>query len=263
MRYLQKQRPLKGIPRKDILVAIVFLGVIGLLVVSALWAYRQYITTPPYVDKEKYPVRGIDISRHNGEIDFNKVADSGIDFVIIKASEGISHRDSLFSKNFEGARRAGIKTGAYHFFRFDKEGVGQAVNFLEAVGEKEPDMNLAIDVEAAGNPKNIPVETVKERLQSMVEYLNLLGYRVMIYTNNDGYYDYIADVLPGYPLWICRFKENPINAEWTLWQYDHHGKVPGITGDVDLNAFCGSKEDWDRFLRGAEWPYAVLPENTI
>ena len=249
MRYL-KTRPLR-----DIAVAFVFLLVICLLVISAVLAYRAYISTPPYVDEEKYPVRGIDISRHNGDIDFNKVANSGIDFVFIKASEGVTHRDPLFIKNLEGAKGAGLKTGAYHFFRFDGEGVEQALNFLGALGNNTLDMPLVIDVEDAGNPKGISHDLVRERLSAMVEYLNLSGLRVMIYTNIDGYYEYIAETLPGFPLWICRFKENPINAEWTFWQYDHHGRIDGIKSDVDLNAFCGSRDDWERFLSGDLWPY--------
>ena len=255
--YICIMRYLKPRPVKDIAVAVVFLGVLLLLVFSAVWAYREYLTTPPYVDEMKYPVRGIDISRHNGDIDFAKVADSGIEFVFIKASEGVNHRDSLFSRNLERAKRAGLKTGAYHFFRFDREGVDQALNFLEVVGSQPTDLGLVIDVENTGNPEGFPEEEVKKRLTSMVEYMNLLGYRVMIYTNIDGYYDYIVDTLPGYPLWICRFQENPINAEWTFWQYDHHGKVNGIKGDVDLNAFCGTREDWERFLQGEIWPYTA------
>lgn len=248
---------IKPRPIRDVAAALAFLVVIFLLVFSAVWAYREYMTTPPYVDEVKYPVRGIDVSRHNGEINFKKVADSGIEFVFIKASEGVTHRDSLFVRNLRQAGAAGLKTGAYHFFRFDGDGVEQAVNFLGAVGSRHTDMGLVIDVEKNGNPSNVPPEVVKERLSSMVEYMNLLGFRVMIYTNIDGYYDYIADILPGYPLWICRFKENPINAEWTFWQYDHHGKVDGVKGDVDLDAFCGTREEWERFLDGAVWPYST------
>ena len=236
-------------PARDILAAIFFLAVICLLAFSAFWAYREYRTSPPYVDEEKYPVRGIDISRHNGQINFEKVKNDGMEFVFIKASEGTTHRDSLFSSNYEMARRAGLKTGAYHFFRFDSDGVEQALNFLGAVGHRFPDLGLVIDVEKAGNPKNVSPEDIRKRLSTMVEYLNLLGYRVMIYTNFEGYYDYIEEILPGYPLWICRFKENPINAEWTFWQYDHHGKVDGVKGDVDLNAFYGTREEWEDYLK--------------
>lgn len=243
-------------PARDVAVAIVFICVICLLVFSAIRAYRYYISSPPYVDETKYPVRGIDVSRHNGKIDFEKVADAGMDFVFIKASEGETHRDTLFNENFDGASKAGLKTGAYHFFRFDCDGVEQAVNFLSAVDGRVPEMGLVIDVEKAGNPPGIAPDLVRQRLISMVEYMNLLGHRVMIYTNIDGYYEYISEILPGYPLWICRFQENPINTEWTFWQYDHHGKVNGVKGDVDLNAFCGSRQEWEKFLEGAVWPYS-------
>lgn len=242
-------------PARDVLAAICFMVVVCILVLSAIWAYRQFITTPPYIDPEKYPVRGIDISRHNGDIDFRKVARDGIEFVFIKATEGETYGDSLFVRNLDKAREAGLKVGAYHFFRFDKDGVNQAVNFLSKVGSRHTDLGLVIDVEKAGNPSGIPPEEVQKKLISMVDYMNLLGHRVMIYTNHEGYYDYIAEILPGYPLWICRFRENPINAEWTFWQYDHHGKVNGIKGDVDLNVFCGNREEWHRFLEGGIWPY--------
>ena len=243
----------KGIfrrPAKDVAAGIFLAALTCVLIISAIRTWEHYRTNPPYVDEEKYPVRGIDISRHNGEVDFRKVKESGIEFVFIKASEGATHRDSLFVKNLEKAGEAGLKTGAYHFFRYDTGGVDQAVNFLQAVGSRHLDMGLVIDVEDTGNPSDVSPEDVKRRLESMVEYMNMLGYRVMIYTNLDGYYNYISDTLPGYPLWICRFKENPINAEWTFWQYDHHGRVEGVKGDVDMNAFYGNREEWKRFLEG-------------
>lgn len=249
MRYLFSR------PAHDIAAAAGFIVVLCILGFSAFWASREIQSSPPYVDPEKYPVRGIDISRHNGTIDFGKVAATGIEFVFIKASEGLSHRDSLFSRNYEEARRAGLKTGAYHFFRFDADGAEQGANFLSAVGSRPQDLGLVIDVEKTGNPSDVSIEEVRKKLSAMVDYMNLLGYRVMIYTNHEGYYDYMAEDLPGYPLWICRFQENPINAEWTFWQYDHHGKLDGIKGEVDLDVFCGSKEDWQRFLNGDLWPY--------
>lgn len=242
-------------PLKDIAAAIGFVAVAALLVASSVWAYRQFRYSPPYVDPDKYPVRGIDISRHNGDVEFDRVAKDGIEFVFVKASEGTTHRDTLFRKNFDRAKAAGLKTGAYHFFRFDKEGVEQAVNFLGAVGSRKPDMGLVIDIEKTGNPDSIATENVKQRLADMIDYMNLAGHRVMIYTNLEGYYDYVEEVAPGYPLWICRFQEYPINAEWTFWQFNHHGKVDGISGEVDLNAFCGTREEWEVFLEGGVWPY--------
>lgn len=248
--------PFSDKPRKDILVAMGFAMVCLWLLFAAVWAYREFMTSPPYVDPIKYPIKGIDVSAHNGDIDFRKVAKDGIEFVFIKATEGKDFKDKKFRENYNLAKGAGLKTGIYHFFRFDRDGVEQAINLLKAVGPRHPDLGLVIDVEKTGNPDSVPLELINKRLTEMVDYLNLLGYRVMFYTNLDGYYDYLAETFVGQPLWICRFQENPINAEWTFWQYNHRGAVNGIKGHVDLNVFCGNRKEWESFLNGSLWPYS-------
>ena len=250
-----------GKPLTDIVVVGVFAVVACCLVLSGIWAYKEFISSPPYVDREKYPVMGIDISSHNGEIDFKKVAESGIEFVFMKVSEGRDFNDSRFNKNYEAAVKAGLKIGFYHFFRFDRNGVEQAINFIETIGDRKSDLGLAIDVEKAGNKDSIPVDSVVSRLTAMVDYLNLSGHRVTFYTNLEGYYEYIADYFPGSLLWICRFKQNPINAEWTFWQYSHSGKIDGINGKVDLNVFCGNRNEWKNYLEGGIWPYVAPVRN--
>lgn len=232
-------------PKKDIWTAIGFLVLVVILAFSCIWVWEQYLTTPPYVDPERYPVRGIDVSSHNGNIDFSKVRADGYEFVFIKASEGSDFRDKNFQTNYTKARKAGIKTGAYHFFRFDKDGVDQAINFLKAVDNRKLDLGLAVDVEQQGNPEGIDKELITERLTAMAEYLYLKGYRVTFYTNKTGYEEFLMESFPGYPLWICSFSEHPIDADWTYWQYDHHGKVNGIKGDVDLNAYNGTREEFE------------------
>ena len=243
-------------PRADVEAAIDFMLVAALLVFASVWAYHKFISTPPYVDSERYPVRGIDVSSHNGMMNLDAAAKDGVEFIFIKASEGATFRDENFRLNYSKARHAGMKTGAYHFFRFDVDGVAQAVNFLGAVGYRKLDLGLAIDVEKHGNPEGVPPDSITHRLTQMVDYLNLMGHRITFYTNRDGYFDYLAQSFPGTPLWICSFSETPINAEWTFWQYDHHGQIDGIKGDVDLNVFCGNRHEWENFLSGALWPYA-------
>lgn len=242
-------------PSADIDAAIDFLVVAALLLFAGIWAYKQFITTPPYVDQERYPVKGIDVSSHNGMMNLDAAAADGIEFIFIKASEGATFRDDNFRINYTKARHAGMRIGAYHFFRFDVDGVLQAQNFLSAVGYRKLDLGLAVDVEKHGNARNVPLDSITYRLTQMADYLNLMGHRVIFYTNRDGYASYIMNSLPGATLWICSFSETPINAEWTFWQYDHHGKVAGIKGDVDLDVFCGSRSDWRNYLSGALWPY--------
>ncbi len=232
-------------PKKDIWTAVGFLILTAVLAWSCVWVWKQYLTTPPYVDPERYPVRGIDVSSHNGDLNLREARKDGIDFIFIKASEGADFKDKNFVTNHAKAQKAGMKTGAYHFFRFDKDGVDQAMNFLEAVGNRKLDLGLAIDIEKQGNPEGISRDIIVERLVTMAEYLYLKGHRVTFYTNKTGYEEYLMEAFPGYPLWICSFSEHPIDAEWTYWQYDHHGKVNGIRGDVDLNAFNGTREEFE------------------
>ncbi|MDE6072602.1 MAG: hypothetical protein K2G53_08650 [Muribaculaceae bacterium] len=231
-------------PKKDIMTAVGFLFLMVTLVLSCAWVWDQYITNPPYVDPERYPVRGVDVSAHNGEIDFEAVKKDGMEFAFLKASEGVDFRDKAFAKNYEKAQKAGIKTGAYHFFRFDKDGVDQAINFLEAVGDRKMQLGLAIDVEQQGNPDTIPAEVVVERLTAMTDYLFLKGIRAYFYTNKSGYENFLLEAFPGYPLWICSFSSHPIDADWSYWQFNHHGKVKGIKGDVDLDTFNGTREEF-------------------
>lgn len=235
-------------PVKDKYVSVCFFGVTLLLIFSAWWAWRQYVVTPPYVDPEQFPVRGIDVSSHNGMMNLDAAASDGVEFIWIKASEGVDFRDENFAINYRKAQHAGLKTGAYHFFRFDREGVAQARNLLRVVGGRRLELGIAVDVEEHGNPM-VAVDTVVSRLQTMIEYLNLRGYRVTFYSNRSGYDKYLADSFRGFPMWICAFTDDAVGEDWAYWQYDHHGKVKGIRGDVDLNAFCGSREQWDSLWR--------------
>lgn len=239
-------------PAKDIFIAFVFLMIAVALVVTARWAYNEYMTSAPYVDDSRFPVRGIDVSAHNGDVNFRKVRKDGYEFVFIKASEGESFKDKNFRNNYLAAGRNGLKRGAYHFFRFDKDGVDQAVNFLQAVGHRKLELGLVIDVESEGNPEDVSPEEVKEQLQRMLEFLNMMGHRVTLYTNVQGYEKYFLNTFAGQPLWICSFSSTPVDVDWSFWQYDHHGKVAGIDGDVDLNAYSGSRDDWEKITNGAQ-----------
>lgn len=227
----------------DILVSVCFLAMLALLVLAGKWVWDTYRNPRAKVDFEKYPVRGIDISVHNGDVDFAKVRRSGVSFVWIKASEGESHRDVRFADNFDKATAAGLLTGAYHFFRFDCDGVKQAVNLCEALDYRRPDLGVAIDVELQNNASGVADEVIIENLASMTDYLIMKGLPVTFYTNKEGYTRFIKDNFGDFPLWICSFTDwHPFedNTSWTFWQYSHKGEVDGIKGDVDENVYNGT-----------------------
>ena len=234
-------------------IGIIIVAATGNLVVGlALW--RVFRIREPHVDidRARYPVAGVDLSAHNGPICFDSLSAAGIDFAYLKASEGISFRDSSFARNHSNARSAGMLVGAYHFFRFDCDGRRQAVNFLNAIDTLDVDLPLGIDVEEWGNPAEYPTAIVRERLRTMVALLSAAGRRVVIYTNKQTYgrivrHMFAADEQPD--LWICSFTDPPIGREqWTLWQHSHCGRLPGIRGKVDLNTFNGSRDHWLRWV---------------
>lgn len=239
--------------KNDIIISLCFLLAAGLLVWSAYAAWMHFRTTPPHVDHARYPVLGIDVSAHNGMMNLNAAASDGIEFIWIKASEGETFRDKNFRLNHQKAGVAGIKRGAYHFFRFDKDGVSQAINLLEAIDNRKLEIGIAIDIESFGNSEEIPTEMVKERLAAMVDYLNLCGFSPTLYANKKDYYEYLADSFPGSRLWICSFSDDPISADWKFWQFSHQGSVSGISGKVDLNVFGGSRKEWLDFLNAQQY----------
>lgn len=234
---------------------------IGLVVLTAILAvgvasWRALKPRRPHVelDRSIYPVRGIDLSAHNGVPDFDSIAAAGIDFVYLKASEGVSHRDPSFMRNYLAARRAGMAVGAYHFFRFDCDGTRQAANFLAATKDCDLQLPLALDIEEWGNPAGIGTEIINERISTMITILGLRRGPTAIYTNKNGDARFVRhnyDRLDGSDpeLWICSFTDPPLRRRpWKLWQHSHIGRVPGVKGKVDLNTFNGDRDQWLRWL---------------
>lgn len=239
-------------PLKDIRVAGWFLLVVLLLGGASWWAWHEYITEPPYVDPARFPIKGFDMSAHNGYANLDAAAKDGYEFVFLKASEGEDFRDENFVLNYNKARHAGLKVGAYHFFRFGVDGVRQGENFMRVLGPRPLDLDVVIDVEDQGNTKGIAPDSIRYELQRMTEYLNLKGLRVMYYSNRAGQEKYLLPDFEGTPLWICNFNEdNAANSDWTFWQYNHKGKVAGVRGNVDINVFHGNRREWEQYLNSA------------
>lgn len=247
---------------RDALVCVAFLLVCICVAWAGLQAWRWWRYTPPYVDRTVFPVQGIDVSTHNGMMNLQAAhTQDTLSFVIIKASEGITFKDKNFRLNYDKSVKAGMLLGAYHYFRFDCAGTEQARNLLSAVGDRELPLGLFIDVEEHGNATGVPENKIAERLTAMVEYLNLLGHNVTLYSNIDGYYRYIEPTLPGADLWIASFKSVPpaLPNLW-FWQYSHSGHISGIRGAVDLDAFAGTRAELDSFINVHRFrPVSMFP----
>ena len=212
----------------------------GLILLSGAgaWIYHAFFAERANPSQAEYPLRGIDISAHNGEIDFAKLRDAGVRFAYVKATEGADFLDKRYVANCTGLSREGIALGAYHFFRFDKDGEMQAWNFLNALKGRKMQLPPAIDVEEWGNTDDPGRRLLQKVLRRMVWLMLEEGYEPIIYTNKNGYQRYVRDRFTDIPLWICSFTDPPMEGDavpWTIWQFSHRGSIAGITGAVDCN----------------------------
>ena len=244
--------------RPDYIKWLLLLGAAALVVLlGGYLAWRFILPHSVNVDRYRYPIAGIDVSKHNGDIDFNHVRDDDYQFVFIKASEGMTYRDDAFDRNYRAARDAGLKVGAYHFFRKNRTGREQADNLLGAIQGKQFDLPLVIDLEDDwGNGATVSRKTALERVMDMIEILTGKGYQVMIYTNLDGYNKYYKDMLGDHDLWLCSFTSPDLlpSMPHCFQQFSHEGSVNGVKGDVDLNVFRGTKAEWNRYLDNVKQP---------
>lgn len=238
--------------RPDYIKWLLLAGAAALVVLGGAYIVWHYVLPHSVnVDRYRYPVAGIDVSKHNGEIDFEQVRDDDYQFVFIKASEGKTYKDEAFDRNYQQARKAGLMVGAYHFFRKNRTGEEQADNMLEVIKGKTFDLPLVIDLEDDwGNGATVDRKMALNRVMDMIQRLKDKGYSVMIYTNFDGYNKYYKDMLGDNDLWLCSFTSPDLlpHMPHRIQQFSHEGSVKGVEGKVDLNVFRGTKKEWKKYL---------------
>lgn len=198
---------------------------------------------------DEYKVRGIDISRYQAEIDWERVANANIDqqpvrFVIAKATEGESHVDKNFSDNFYQIGQYDFVRGAYHFFSPKISGDVQAKHYLKQVHLEPGDLAPVLDVETIGNL------TPQQLRSEVAEWLNIVekhyNTRPIIYTGLKFKQTYLnTPAFDRYHFWIAHYyvKQLSYKGKWKFWQFTDRGRVAGISGDVDLNVYNGSAYD--------------------
>ncbi len=211
---------------------------------------------------EVYP--GIDLSSHNGNVDFRKVANAGVKYAWIKITEGTTHVNPGFEKKFEDARKEGIIVGAYHFARPDtysgdpKDWQKEADNFLKQ-----------LDVCKLECGDLIPCVDLEQGLKTDDDYncdwyLKWLDYvgcqtktRPIVYTARWAWQLYVMkgdnrlqNELSTYPIWLASYNEGPqpdrvtkLWKKWDVWQWTGHGTVPGVQGRCDQNWMAGGQLD--------------------
>ncbi len=211
----------------------------------------------------RMPVHGIDVSRWQGDIDWQRVREAGTQFAFIKATEGGDHLDPKFHENWQGAKRAGVPRGAYHFVYWCRPAHEQAMWFLLNVPADADALPPVLDVEWNGHsrscPHKIPRDQALAKIRTMLAAMEAhTGKRPIIYTDIPFHRDVLEGELPGYHFWLRSVAAEPEaryeNRPWMFWQFTTTGRVPGIKGDVDRNAFAGSRADWQRLMDGWRQP---------
>ena len=204
--------------------------------------------------------KGIDVAAHQHPggmpIDWSKVRSDGQSFAFVKATEGGDWVNPHYVQDIQAANASGLKTGAYHYARPAGDAKTQAANFAAQIA-LAPNQTLppALDIEVTEGKSAAQLEQWIEDFTS--ELKRLTGRTPMIYT-----YKYFwmgqmnnSQKFSDMPLWLAAYQDQAPEAvggwnELSFWQRSGSGKVAGISTDVDMNLFNGSKQQLQSFSDG-------------
>jgi len=212
-------------------------GIVGAVAIHA----RHAPDAAPPPGCELGPVRhGIDVSYYQGDIDWEKVRASGVEFAFIRVSDGVDNPDTLFELNWGAAKAAGVPRGMYQFFRPSDDVAAQA-DLLVAMATKRGAGELppVIDIEDDGG---LPPAVVAKKARAWIDRVRAkLHVEPIVYTYPDFWRRGGGAPLAAQALWLAHYTKDacptvpPPWKDWTYWQYSERGKVPGIVGNVDLD----------------------------
>lgn len=183
--------------------------------------------------------KGIDVSRYQKKIDWQRVKEAKVEFVYVKATEGATYTDPYFKQNIAGARNVGIPVGVYHFFRMTSNAQAQFNHFKKVVGNRKMDLIPMIDIEVNDGCSK---SQIQKRLDALIAlFKKEYGCSPMIYSSQEFYNKYLAPRYNRYHLYLGRYGgSRPVidgTGSYTIWQYTRRGKIDGITTDVDVCRF--------------------------
>ena len=192
---------------------------------------------------------GIDVSAFQGNINWKKVKESGIDFAIIRLGyrgyeSGKLVEDEYAKANLKNAKAAGLKVGAYFFSQaLSIAETDQEIQFmLKVLGDTKLDMPIVLDWEIPADTartRNMDARTLTDIQLHFCGNMKKMGYQPMVYFNwRQSEKLYVLHDLEDYPFWLALYQDR-MTYPWKveMWQYSDKGRVPGINGNVDLNVY--------------------------
>lgn len=197
-------------------------------------------------------IGGIDVSHYQGSINWREVAkERNILYAYIKATEGTNLVDNTYHTNLRGARKAGLRVGAYHFFNPNANAREQFRNFSTVVKLKEQDLIPIIDIEHRGKS---PLPEFRNRLKQFLQMVERhYGVRPILYTSRDFYNKYLSGPFTHYKYMIARYHPDIPqlcdNAAFVMWQYSATSRIRGIRGNVDRSCMMDNYTLSDILIR--------------
>lgn len=185
-------------------------------------------------------MKGIDVSKHNGAIDWAKVKSAGIDFAMLRAGYGRydKQKDECFEENYAGAKAAGLHIGAYHYSyaKTVEQATQEAQTFIGWLQGKSFDFPVAFDIEDRSQA-SLGKELISDIIRAFCSAVEAAGYYVIVYANKDWLVNRIdEDCKTKYDVWLAQWADKPsYTGEYGMWQYTSDGTVDGIQGRVDMN----------------------------
>lgn len=185
-------------------------------------------------------MKGIDVSVHNGKIDWQKVRAAGIDFAILRAGYGrlASQRDNRFEENYAGAKAAGIPVGAYwySYAMSEDEARLEADVFLSVIKGKQFEFPVYYDVEEK-KQFDLGKEKVSAIMRAFLERVESAGYFTGLYGCASSLTTHTADDIKSrYTIWLAHWcNQTNYSGAYGIWQHSEKGSVDGINGNVDLD----------------------------
>ena len=197
-------------------------------------------------------MKGVDISQHNGDVDFGRVKSAGIEFVILRAGYGkcISQIDVDFYRNYKNAKENGLKVGAYWYSYASNpdEALLEAKVFCEVVKGLDFDLPLYYDIE-----ENVSLKQATANIQSFCNYLESQGYFAGVYANANAFNNFIdSSIKSRYTTWLAHWSDKPAFVS-PMWQNSSTGRIDGVKGYVDTDIANDELLKWVK-QRGGEIP---------
>ena len=191
-------------------------------------------------------VFGIDVSHHNGIIDWEtlKLNHPEIEFAYIRCVVGPGRVDNKYVKNVVGAKKVGIKTGAYVYYYANRNSRAQFSNLKHQVLMVQHELIPVLDIE---KPSKYGPENLRKGLANWLHLVeDEYGVKPAIYTNLGYFEEHLFGYFNDYPKWIAAYSRCPSNVDWDIHQFSETGRFQGIDGFVDMN-YC-SRSSFNEFL---------------